>query len=277
MDTTTHGLDQVVVVLDETQNLVNIAAVVRAMKNMGLRRLRLVNPAEFDAWRITGIAHRTDDILEQAQFFESLEDALADVVFAVGTSARARAAGRNYIRPAEAADSLLSHAAGGSVALVFGREDRGLSNEALDRCHVVAVVPTDAAYSSLNLAQACLVFLYELYLRAGDAERPLPKGKRATEPATGTDLEEMYRALEGGLETIEFFNARKPESVLRTLRKILGQADLDRREARLVAGIGYETRHFVRRIREAADRHPSCTNREAKENPSLRDEPTPED
>lgn len=260
-------LAHVVIVLVETQDLVNIAAVVRAMKNMGVSRLRLVNPAEYDEWRITGIAHRTDDLLEDAEFFDTLDEALADATWVVGTSARARTAGFNYVRPDEAADEMMSRAEDGTVALVLGREDRGLSNEALDRCNTVAVIPTVPEYSSLNLAQACLVFLYELQRRTEDALRPLPKGRRATEPATGENLEEMYRALEAGLGAIQFFKARKPEAVMRTLRTILGQADLDRREARLVAGIGYETAHFIRRNAPESEGHPSCTNEGAVDAP----------
>lgn len=253
-------LDRVVVVLDHTQDLVNIAAVVRAMKNMGLSRLHLVNPEEFDSWRITGIAHRTNDIVNGAQFFDSLEGALSEMSFVVGTTARMRTAGVNYERPRELASTILERTGEGEVALLFGPEDRGLSNEALDLCHAVAVIPTDPRYTSLNLAQACLVLLYELRMAADGAPPPLPKGRRATEPATHGELEQMYDAMEQGLAAIDFFKARKPESVMRTLRKIFGQTRMDGREARLMAAIGYEMRHVVTRLRSSDSGHPSCTD-----------------
>ena len=252
-----NPLDRVIIVLDETKDLVNIAGTARAMMNMGLTRLRLVKPQEFDAYRITGIAHRSEPILEATEHFDSLEAALEDCVWVVGTSARARTEGRNYGRPADLADEILERTQAGPVAIVFGREDRGLTNQALDLCHAIAVVPTAAEYSSLNLAQAVMIVAYELFRRTSDAERPLPKGRRATELATHNDLEEMYRALLGGLGELEFFKARKPESVMRTLRTILSQADLDQREARLVAGIGYEMGHVVRRLRQQSANPPN--------------------
>jgi len=258
-----NPLDNVVIVLDEPKDLVNVAGVVRAMMNTGVSRLRLVRPDEFDGYRITGIAHRGDAITDATEFFDDLPAALDDVVYTVGTTARRRTAGLHYDRPRGVAPTILEHAASGPVAIVFGREDRGLSNEALDRCNVVAVIPTHDEYPSLNLAQACLVLLYEVFLVTELAEAPLPRGRRATEPATGGELEEMYNALESGLEAIQFFKSRKPESVLRTLRSILGQARLDRREARLVAGIGYETRHYVRRLSERLDGgHSFCSSGE---------------
>ena len=243
-------LDRVVVVLDHPQNVVNIAAVIRAMKNMALSRLRLVNPGDFDPWRIEGIAHRSDDVIESAQVFASLEEALADCVRVVGSSARSRTANRNYVRPRQAAANLLAAAESGPVALLFGREDRGLDNAALDLCHSIAVIPTNPHYSSLNLAQAVMVLAYEVFLASGEGDAPLPRGRRATGPATREDLELAYRALEDGLHRIEFFKARKPESVLRTLRTTLARADLDHRESRLFAAIGFEIGHYLDRALE---------------------------
>ena len=268
-------LDRVVIVLDQTQDLVNIAGVVRGMKNMGLTRLHLANPEEFDAWRITGIAHRSDEIVEGAKFFDTLADALAGASYVVGTTARTRTAGVNYGRPRELAPTLLAEAERGDVAIVFGPEDRGLSNEALDLCHSVAVVPTDAAFSSLNLAQAALVVMYELWMATEGAQPALPRGRRATEAATHAELEQMYAALEGGLEAIAFFKARKPEAVMRTLRKVLGQARMDGREARLLSAVGYETGHVIGRLRPSNEGHPSCIEGSGSD-PRQTEEPPPE-
>src|SRR5205823_2216097 len=121
-----------VTVLHEPQDLVNIAHVVRAMKNFGLRDLRLVNPKEYEAYRVEGIAHQTQDVLARVRAFDTLEAALADCVHIVGFTARGRTAKRNVQRPREAAAEI-TRLDDETVALLFGREDRGLSNEALDR------------------------------------------------------------------------------------------------------------------------------------------------
>jgi TrmH family RNA methyltransferase len=248
-----HLLDQVVVVLNEPQDVVNIAGVVRAMKNLGLSRLRLVRPAEFDAYRIEGIAHRTAEIVEGAEVFDRLDDALADTIFVLGTSARPRTANRNYVRPREAAREVVARARTGSVAVVMGREDRGLSNEDLDLCHRITIIPTDPAHSSLNLAQAFMVVAWEVFMATGGGEQQLPEGRRATEPPTREELEQMYEALEQGLHRIDFFKARLPDAVLRTLRTVLGRADLDRREARLLMAIGYEIGNYLDRTRAGGE------------------------
>ena len=217
------------------------------MKNMGLTRLRLVNPAEFDAWRIGGIAHRSQDVTENAETFESLEEALADTVLVVGTTARARTAHRNYVRPRDIAPKVVDYAERGNVALVFGREDRGLENEALDLCHMAAIIPTDPDYSSLNLAQATLLLCYEIFLAAQDETGPLPRGRRSTRPATIEELENTYAALEKGLHRIEFYKAREPAAIMRTLRTLVSRAEPDLQEAGLLRAIGFEMSKYFRR------------------------------
>lgn len=266
-------LDRIAVVLVETQDVVNIGGVVRAMMNTGLTDLRLVRPVEFDPYRIEGIAHRSGDLLERARFFDTLADALAGCVFTVGTSSRGRTASRLYGRPREDAPALLEWAQEGTVALVFGREDHGLSNEDLDLCQSTLMIPT-AGMRSLNLAQAVLIIAYELMLASGEGERPLPRGRRSTAPAAHEDLEEMYGALREGLERVEFFKARKPESVMRTLRTILSQARMDRREARLVAGIGYEMRNYL--DRHLGSRAPDGTSATSVESISREDGEDPD-
>jgi TrmH family RNA methyltransferase len=241
----TSPLENVVVVLNEPQNLVNIAGVVRAMKNMGLWKLRLVRPAEFDSWRIGGIAHRSEDVLDEVEIFGSLQEALADVIYVVGTTARARTAQRNYVRPREVAPKIVDHAREGVVALLFGREDRGLGNDALDLCHAAAIIPTNPDYSSINLAQAVLLLSYEVFLAAAGEEGPLPRGKRSTRLATLEELENTYAALEEGLHRIEFYKAREPESILRTLRTLISRAEPDIQEAGLLRAIGFEIGKYM--------------------------------
>ncbi len=246
-------LDHIHIILHEPQNLVNIAGVIRAMKNMGISRLRVVDPAEWDPWRITGIAHRSDDVVEATKHCSTLDEALADMTLVVGTSARARTAQRNYDHARPWAGRLVEAAREGPVALLFGREDRGLSNAALDRCDGVAIIPTDPDYSSLNLAQACLLLCYEMSMSAGAQDLPLPRGKRYSGRANRGEMESMFAALEAGLERIDFFSAREPEGVLRTLRTLLSRAEPDRQEAGIVRSMGFEMRNRVDRLLEQVE------------------------
>ncbi|HSM59788.1 MAG TPA: RNA methyltransferase [Longimicrobiales bacterium] len=250
---TSSVLSNVTIVLDHPQDVVNIAGVIRVMMNFGLSRLRLVNPDDFDAWRIEGIAHRSAPLIEATTIHDTLEEAVADCSWVVGTTARARTAGRNYVRPRPAASDVAARAAQGQVAILFGREDRGLTNEGLDLCHEVAIIPTDAEYASLNLAQACLVLAYETFLAAGMTDPDLPRGRRATRPPTQEELELTYAALEGGLRRIEFFKARKPSAVMRTLRTLIARAEPDLRESRLLAAIGFEVGHYIDRLTRASE------------------------
>jgi TrmH family RNA methyltransferase len=248
------ALNNVVIVLDEPQDLVNIAGVLRAMKNMGISSLRLVRPAEFEAYRITGIAHRTEDLVERTRIFDTLEGAVADLIHLAGTTARARTAERNYARPRVAAPGIVERCQEGPVGIIFGREDRGLSNEALDLCHQVLMVPTAADYPSMNLAQALLIVVYELFLATDAAPRPLPVGRRSTRLAKVAEMEQMYEALRDGLERIEFFKARRPAGVMRTLRTLLARGEPTVREARLVRAIGFEIGHYLDRIGASSER-----------------------
>mgnify|MGYP001344896257 CR=1 FL=1 len=241
-----ESLGRIVVVLDHPKDLVNIAGVVRVMMNFGLSRLRLVRPDEFDVWRIGGIAHQSHQVTGAATIHDTLDEAVADASFIVGTTARARTAGRPYTRPREVAGDIVRRAEEGTVAIVMGREDRGLTNEALDRCHAVTIIPT-AAFKSINLAQACLVLAYEVFLAVGAGDKPLPKGRRATRAPTQDELEQTFTALEEGLTALDFFKNRKPESVLRTLRTILARAEPDLRETKLFAAIGHEIRNKLER------------------------------
>jgi len=217
------------------------------MKNFGLSDLRLVNPDAFDAYRLEGIAHRSRDLIDAATVHDDLDDALADARYVVGTTARARTAGRSYTRSDDLGPTVARRAAQGSVAVLFGREDRGLTNEALDRCHSVVIIPTNPDYSSLNLAQAALVIAYETFLAIDGGGEEMPEGKRATRPPTHEELEETFDAIADGLDRIGFYKARKPEAVMRTLRTIITRAEPDLREAKLLAAVGYEIGNYLDR------------------------------
>jgi TrmH family RNA methyltransferase len=236
------------VVLDEPQDLVNIAHVVRALKNFGFRDLRLVRPREYDAYRIEGIAHQTQDILARVARFDQLDDALADAVHVVGFTARGRSAKRNVQRPRAAAAEILARAATGPVALLFGREDKGLSNAALDRCHRVVTMPTEPAYPSLNLAHAVVLMLYELALARGAEAQPFKAPRREGPPATAADQERLMGDVEAALRVIEFFKTRQAETVLRTVREVMHRTPLDAREAKLLRAMAIEVVKYGERL-----------------------------
>ncbi len=238
----------IVVVLNEPQDLVNIAHVVRGMKNFGLRDLRLVNPREYDAFRIEGIAHQTQDVLARVQLHSSLEAAIGDCVHVAGFTARGRTAKRNVQRPREAAREVLALSESGPVALLFGREDKGLTNEALDRCHRVVTIPSSPAYPSLNLAHAVILMLYELALASDDAAPEFKPPRRQAGPAVVGDLERLFGDIEHGLAAIEFFKTRDAEHVMRTLREIIHRTPLDEREVKLLRAAAIEVVKYRERL-----------------------------
>jgi tRNA/rRNA methyltransferase len=249
-----EALDGIVVVLWEPQNYVNVAGTVRAMKNFGLSRLRLVSPADWDPWRIEGIAHDTGDLIAATKIFDSLEEALADCTFVAGMTARERRAKRAVDRPRTLAMELLERSllaqkeGGGPVALLFGREDKGLSNEALDFCHRTVTIPTNPEHPSLNLAQAVLLIGYELWMAAAGETQSFRDPRHVAPPATVQELELLFADVERALWTVDFFKSRQTESVMRTAREIVRRADLDGREAGFVRAMAIEVVKFVRRM-----------------------------
>jgi TrmH family RNA methyltransferase len=233
-------LRRFVIVLHEPQDVVNIAGCMRAMANMGLGRLRLVRPAEYDEYRIRGIAHNTAEILAGVALFDTLPDALADVTHVAGTTARRRRSRFVWQHPREAAPELAALAADGDVALVFGREDVGLSNEDIDLCDRLLTIPTDPGHHSLNLAQAVLVVVYELRLAVLGEGGPLPRPRRSAPPATWAQHQMLFQETEAALDGLDFFKTREPPALMRTLRALARRARLDAREANLLRAIAIE-------------------------------------
>ena len=243
----TEELRRVTVVLNQPQDPVNIGAVVRGMKNMGLSRLHLVQPADFDPYRVEGVAHTGLDVIESARIFDRLADGLAGSNLVVGSTARGRSARRNYRRPREAAREVVdSVVSGQDVALLLGREDRGLSNADLDLCDRVVVIPTHPEHSSLNLAQAFLVIAYEIWL-AAVGEQPFKPPRRDASRADRNELEGLFKEIEASLRAVDFFKAHTVTPIMRTVREVLGRADLDEREVMLFKAMAYEVRNYMKR------------------------------
>lgn len=242
-------LARVRVVLHEPQDPVNIAAVVRAMKNMGLTMLTLVRPGEYDASRIRFVAHDSDDIVAGIRHCDTVDEALEGCVRVAAYTARDRAAKRRVAEPRGAAEELVECTAEGDVALLFGREDRGLDNEALDRAHVVVTIPT-TGYSSLNLAQAALIAMYELRLAAPEHARPRRAPRKDAPAATSEQFERLFADVERALEAIEFFKTRNAELVLRSFRSLTFRAAPDAREIELLRAIAIEVSRALERARQ---------------------------
>jgi len=241
-------LARISVVLYEPQDPVNIAATVRAMKNMGLSRLRLVRPVEYDVIKLEGIAHGTMDLIERIERFDSFDAAVADCVHVAGFTARRRSAKLRLIDPKIAANEALAAAPDGPVAFVFGREDSGLPNEILDRVHVTVTIPT-TEHASLNLAQAALISFYELHLAAADATRTIAPPRKDAPPPSNEQLEKFFEDTERSLTAIQFFKTRFPEHIMRTVRSLTFRAAPDARELSLMRAMVIEVTNFLNRTR----------------------------
>jgi TrmH family RNA methyltransferase len=238
----------IVTVLHQPQDLVNIAHVVRAMKNFGFRDLRLVEPREYDGYRVEGIAHQSHDVVSRVAQFDSLDAALADCVHVVGFTARERAAKRNRQRPRAAAAEILAATGAGPVALLFGREDKGLANADLDRCHRIVTIPTSPAYASLNLGHAVVLMLYELALARGDGDRPFKAARRPADAAPVAEIERIFADAERALDAIDFFKTRDRTHIMRTVREVVHRLPLDQREAKLLRAMAIEVVKYRERL-----------------------------
>ncbi len=225
------SLDNLYIVLLKPKSPGNIGAVARAMKNMGLCHLRLVEPADPLAPEALAMACGAEDVLRGAELFESLPQALSDVGYAVGTSRRRRRGGSRANLPREGASLLLERAQQNQVALVFGPEDRGLSNAELSFCQERVTIPSHAASPSLNLAQAVLILCYELFLLA---EAPPPAEPRRLAPLGRQEA--MYSQMRELMLRVGFLHPENPDHILRAIRRFLGRSGLDEREVRIIRG-----------------------------------------
>jgi TrmH family RNA methyltransferase len=241
-------LDNIVVVFNRPQDPVNIAATVRVMKNMGVKQLRLVKPEAYDPWRVEGVAHGTRDIVQAIQHFETLPEALADCVKVAAFAGKRRASKWMMATPRELAPIALAAAIDGPVALLFGQEDHGLPNEALDLAQILVTIPT-TEHSSLNLAQAVMVALYELHIAAGDATRTLAPPRKETPPPTHLEWEQALANIQESLMAIRFFRTRNADHVMRTTRSLLARAEPNSRELTLVRAMAIETLRTLDRIK----------------------------
>ncbi|MEA1990028.1 MAG: RNA methyltransferase [Pseudomonadota bacterium] len=229
------GLLKIRIVLIETSHPGNIGGIARAMKNMGLSQLVLVNPKEFPSAVASARASSAADVLNDAKVVNSLDEAIAGTKLVVGASARLRKVSWPQLDVRETAKLALETVEDGEVALVFGREDSGLSNAEMDKCHYLAHIPSNPNYCSLNIGAAVQVFAYEC-LMATEIESVHTKGYKHTLAST-EQLEGFYDHLYQALQDIEFLDPAKNARFMRRMRRLFNRTQLDIKEVDILRGI----------------------------------------
>ena len=248
------SLQNVRVVLVNTSHPGNIGGAARAMKNMGLSRLVLVDPIDFPSSEAVARASGATDVLDGAQVVATLEEALAGCSVAFGTSARDRRIPWPLLDPRETGTACIEQVAqGGEVALVFGREYAGLTNEELQRCHFHVHIPSNPDFSSLNLAAAVQVLAYEVRMAwLAASGQPSKSEKLETtsmlnaQQVTADELEHYYGHLEQTLVDIGFLDPAKPRHLMPRLRRLYGRSGISKLEMNILRGILTETQKVVR-------------------------------
>lgn len=223
------------IVLVEPQHPGNIGAVARAMKNMGLHELHLVDPALFPHAEAIARASGADDVLAGAIVHDRFDQAIADCGLIVGTSARQRHLPWSIVEPRECSQRIVQAARHETAAIIFGAERTGLTNAELDRCHLLMTIPTASEYSSLNLAMAVQVVAYELWLAARDGPPPPPQ--RDVPLATAEEVTRLYVHFEQVLEEIDFKDRTGGGHLMARIRRLFNRAQLDQNEMNILRGI----------------------------------------
>lgn len=228
-------LDSIRIVLIETSHPGNIGSTARAMKTMGFQNLYLVNPTPCLDGKSRAMAAGADDVLEGAVITQTLDEALVNCQLIIGSSARHRGLALTGLTPKAAAILVETQQAGTEVAILFGRENSGLSNEELMRCHYHLVIPANPQYSALNLSQAVQIVVYELRMQLlmPTAKVSLREDKRAT----AEDIERFYTHLTEVMLEIGFYKPKNPGRLLERIRRLFNRVGLEVMEVNILRGI----------------------------------------
>jgi len=242
------------IVLVNTSHPGNIGGVARAMKNMDLHNLVLVEPQEFPSGKADARSAGAKDVLQNARIVSTLEEAIEGCSLVVGTSARSRNLPWPLLDPRETAAQAIGELPKHEVAFVFGREDRGLTNDELHLCNFHVHIPSNSEFSSLNLAAAVQVITYELRmahlaLQKGDAPVPIWGTEWDEELATSEQMERLFEHMEETLVEVEFFDPKYPRQLLARLRRLFLRARLDRIEHNIVRGMFTATQRTLKKLR----------------------------
>ena len=238
-------LSRIRVVLVAPSHPGNIGAAARAMFTMGITRLVVVAPRRFPDPEASALASGASVVLDDARVVPTLEEAIQGAVLAIGLSARPRAFAGRVLTVRDAATEAIATAAHGDIAFVFGTEMSGLSNDELARCNVIATIPTNPDYASLNLAAAVQVAAYELRQAATDGS--VWRAPRF-EPATFDEIEGLYAHGARTLAEMRFLAPQMPRRLLPRLRRLFARAALEKEEVSILRGI-------LARIDQILDRH----------------------
>lgn len=232
-------LDKIRMVMVNTTHPGNIGAAARAMKNMGLSRLVLVSPKDYPSDKAVWRAANALDVLDNAVVVDTLEEAIADCALVVGTSARERRIPWPLLTPRECGDRVCGEALKHEVAVLFGREDRGLTNEELQKCHFHVHIPANPEYSALNIASALQVIAYEIRMSALSIEQgaPVHFDDWDMPPAQSKDLEMYYAHLQETLEHLGFLTPDNPRQTMTRLRRLYNRVRLDQMELNILRGM----------------------------------------
>jgi TrmH family RNA methyltransferase len=231
-------LENIRIVLVNTSHPGNIGAAARAMKNMGLMKLVLVEPKDHPSYEAYSRAAGADDILGEATVVSTLSEALKGCTWVIGTSARRRTVQWSMMDPHKCAKKSLEESTSGEVAIVFGRERTGLTNEELELCHALVCIPANPEYSSLNVAAAVQVLCYELRITSlEDVVSQQVEKSDSDSPATVDQVEGMYRHLSQMLEDVGFFGTSNPDIIMRRLKGLFSRTHITKREVNILRGI----------------------------------------
>lgn len=245
-----NPLDNVRIVLVNTSHPGNIGAVARAMKNMGLRQLYLVAPQNYPAGEAVRRASNAVDVLDAAVVVDTFDQAIADCGLVIGTSARERTIPWPLLDPRRACAQAYREASRQPVALVFGREDRGLTNEELQKCQLHIHIPSNPEYSSLNIGMAVQVIAYEMRMLHVGGELPDSAMTDWDFPfAGGEDVERFFAHLEAALAEMGFLKADAPKQTAARLRRLFQRTRLDAMEINMLRGILSSAQYWVRKAK----------------------------
>lgn len=243
-------LENVRIVMVHTTHPGNIGAAARAMKNMGLSRLYLVAPKHYPSGEAAFRAASALDVLDNAVVVETFEEAIAGCTLVVGSSARERRIPWPLLDSRRACEQVYQEARRGMVALVFGREDRGLTNEELQQCQLHVNIPANDAYSSLNVSMAIQVLAYEIrmaHLAGALTTDPMDGWDMPLAPAD--DIERMFAHMEEALGEMGFLKASAPKQAMARLRRMFQRTRLDQMEVNILRGMFTSAQQWVRKAR----------------------------
>jgi tRNA (cytidine32/uridine32-2'-O)-methyltransferase len=246
---TTERQQKIRIVLVNTAHPGNIGGAARAMKNMGLSELYLVQPREYPAPRAVWRAAGARDVLANAKIVDSVDQAIAGCGLVVGTSARERRIPWPLINPRECGVRIWQEADSHDIALLFGREDRGLTNEELHKCHYHVHIPSNPDYSSLNLATAVQVLSYEIRMASlADAEGNLPSLQEWDQPpVTADDLEYFHEHLAQTMADLDFYDPDNPKQLLTRMRRLFNRVRMDEMEVSILRGLLSSVQRMIKK------------------------------